>query len=145
MTTKILALSGSSRVESLNQRLLDVGCSGARAAGASVTTIRLADFALPLYDADIEAVSGLPAEARELQALVANHHGLLVASPEYNGGYTALLKNALDWISRALLRKSSRGRVSPDPGRTYATATVCGQPSRVKRLSSAARICNSAT
>jgi hypothetical protein len=31
MTTKILALSGSSRVESLNQRLLDVGCRGHQA------------------------------------------------------------------------------------------------------------------
>jgi chromate reductase len=32
--------------------------------------------------------------------LLAQHHALLIATPEYNGGYPALLKNALDWASR---------------------------------------------
>jgi chromate reductase len=38
--------------------------------------------------------------ARALKALLAEHHALLVATPQYNGGYPALLKNALDWASR---------------------------------------------
>ncbi|WP_321930980.1 NADPH-dependent FMN reductase [Paraburkholderia guartelaensis] len=38
--------------------------------------------------------------AKALQALVAEHDALLIATPEYNGGYTALLKNAIDWVSR---------------------------------------------
>ena len=45
----------------------------------------------------------------------------------------------------ALLRKSIFSRNSPDPRRTHATATVIGQPSCVKRFSSATRICNSTT
>jgi multimeric flavodoxin WrbA len=42
---KILALSGSSRHDSLNQKLLDRAVLGAREAGAEVTPIRLSDFA----------------------------------------------------------------------------------------------------
>ena len=97
---KILALSGSSRRDSLNQKLLDRAVLGAREAGADVTPIRLSDFALPIYDADWEAEHGLPEGAQKLTALLAGHRGLLIATPEHNGGYTALLKNALDWMSR---------------------------------------------
>ena len=103
MTIKILALSGSTRAGSLNRLLLDVASSGARSAGANVTSIDLADFPLPFYDADFEAENGLPHEAELLQSLVATHHALLIATPEYNGGYAAVLKNALDWISRPRL------------------------------------------
>jgi NAD(P)H-dependent FMN reductase len=97
---RILALSGSSRRGSLNQKLLDQAADGARAAGAEVTSIRLSDFELPIYDADWEAEYGLPKGAQALKALLADSQGLLIATPEYNGGYTALLKNALDWMSR---------------------------------------------
>lgn len=97
---RILSLSGSSRRGSLNQKLLDQAALGARAAGAEVTPIRLLDFELPIYDADWEAEHGLPKGAQELKGLLASHQGLLIATPEHNGGYTALLKNALDWMSR---------------------------------------------
>lgn len=100
MTIKILAMSGSSRRDSLNQKLLLTAIEGAREAGAEVTPVKLADFSLPLYDGDLEAASGLPAGAKTLQQMLAGHQALLIASPEYNGGYTALLKNTLDWISR---------------------------------------------
>jgi chromate reductase, NAD(P)H dehydrogenase (quinone) len=80
--------------------LLAVAAQGARNAGASVTFARLADFDLPIYDGDVEAARGLPHGASKLQELVDAHDALLIATPEYNGGYTALLKNAIDWISR---------------------------------------------
>jgi chromate reductase, NAD(P)H dehydrogenase (quinone) len=96
--TKILALCGSSRRDSLNQKLLDRAITGAHAAGAEVTSIRLADFELPICDADSER--GLPKGAQALKTLLDRHQGLLIATPEHNGGYTALLKNSLDWISR---------------------------------------------
>jgi len=97
---RILALSGSSRRGSLNQKLLDQAALGARANGAEVTSIRLSDFELPIYDADWEAEYGLPKGAQAFKALLADDQGLLIATPEHNGGYTALLKHALDWMSR---------------------------------------------
>lgn len=100
MQIKILALCGSSRRDSLNQKLLDIASLGAVDASAQVSLIRWLDFPLPIYDGDWETEHGLPERARALKVLLAQHHALLIATPEYNGGYTALLKNALDWASR---------------------------------------------
>lgn len=102
MQIKILGFCGSSRRHSLNQKLLDTAVLGALEAGAQVAKIRLLDFPLPIYDGDWEAEHGPPERARALKALLAEHHALLIATPEHNGGYTALLKNAIDWASRPI-------------------------------------------
>ena len=99
MTVKLLAFAGSTRTGSLNQALLDLAVAEARARGAQVTSIRLKDFDLPLYDGDLEA-SAFPAKALELKALFRAHHGFLIASPEYNGSVSGVLKNAIDWATR---------------------------------------------
>jgi NAD(P)H-dependent FMN reductase len=100
MTIKILAFSGSTRRNSFNRKLLGVAIQGAIESGAHVTHIDLSDYPLPLYDGDLESQSGLPAKAEALQKLLSENDALLIASPDYNGGYSALLKNSLDWISR---------------------------------------------
>src|SRR5258708_39942736 len=94
MQIKILALCGSSRRDSLNQELLDIAALGAVDAGAQVSLIRWLDFPLPIYDGDWEAEHGLPERARALKALLAQYHALLIATPEYNGGYPAVLEKA---------------------------------------------------
>lgn len=99
MPVKLLAVSGSTRTGSLNQTLVDLAAAEARARGAEVTDVRLKDFALPLYDGDLEA-SAFPQAARDLKALFRSHHGFLIATPEYNGGVSGVLKNAIDWVSR---------------------------------------------
>jgi len=98
---KILAFSGSSRRESLNQKFLDAAVEAVRAAGGEVTTINLKDYPLPIYDGDFEDAHGLPENARKLVDLVKAHAGLLIASPEYNSMNTPLLKNTVDWCTRA--------------------------------------------
>lgn len=98
---KILAFAGSSRTGSYNQKLVTAAAEYARNAGASVTVVSLRDFALPLFDQDLEAAQGLPAGAKQFKALLREHDGFLIASPEYNSSFTPLLKNAIDWASRA--------------------------------------------
>ena len=98
--SKILAFAGSVRRESFNRRLLPAAVAGARGAGVEVTHIELAEYPLPLFDQDMEARDGLPANARRLKDLFKGHDGLLLACPEYNGSITPLLKNTLDWVSR---------------------------------------------
>lgn len=96
---KILAFAGSTRKESWNKKLLKEAAEAAHGAGAEVTVIDLADYPLPLYDGDLE-VLGTPENAKKLRQLFADHDGLLIASPDYNGSYSAVLKNAFDWLSR---------------------------------------------
>ena len=96
---RLLAFAGSTREGSLNQRLLDAAVELARAEGAEVTSIRLKDFDLPLYDGDLEA-NAFPQFADRLRRLFIEHDGFLIASPEYNGSVSGALKNAVDWASR---------------------------------------------
>jgi NAD(P)H-dependent FMN reductase len=98
---RILAFAGSARTGSFNKKLLRVAVDGARAAGAEVTLLDLRDLPMPLYDQDLEAASGIDANAREFKKLLYAHQGLLIASPENNSSFSALLKNAIDWASRA--------------------------------------------
>ncbi|MEA5627745.1 NAD(P)H-dependent oxidoreductase [Nostoc sp. UHCC 0251] len=99
-TPKILAFAGSTRIDSYNKKLVKIAAAGAKAAGAEVTYIDLRDLPLPLFDEDLEAQEGLPANARTFKNLMISHQGLLIASPEYNSSLTAVLKNAIDWASR---------------------------------------------
>lgn len=98
---KILAFAGSLRHDSWNRKLIHVAAEVTRAAGAEVTLIDLADYPLPLMDEDLESREGLPANAQRLKALFKAHDALLVASPEYNSSVPPLVKNTLDWVSRA--------------------------------------------
>jgi NAD(P)H-dependent FMN reductase len=102
MTLRILAFAGSARQDSHNKRLVRLAADKARAGGAEVTLLDLRDFPLPLYDGDLEASAGVPANARTLRGHFKAHQALLIASPEYNSGISPLLKNTIDWLSREL-------------------------------------------
>jgi len=99
--SSILAFAGSARAGSFNKKLIAIAAEGARAAGAEVTLVDLADFPMPLFDQDLEARDGMPEHAARFKELLLAHDGLLIASPEYNSAFSPLLKNALDWASRA--------------------------------------------
>jgi NAD(P)H-dependent FMN reductase len=98
--TRVLVIPGSNREASLNRRLAAAAARAAVAAGAAVTVLDLKDFGLPIYDGDLEAEAGLPANALRLKSLIAAHDALIIASPEYNASIPPLLKNAIDWASR---------------------------------------------
>lgn len=85
----------------MNRKLLAVAVAETRAAGAEVTLVDLNELELPLYHGDLEDAQGMPANATKLLDLLTQHQGLLIASPEYNSFITPLLKNTLDWLSRA--------------------------------------------
>ncbi len=97
---KILVFAGSTRRSSFNRQLAALAAGFCREEGADVTLLELADYPLPLFAQDLEAEEGTPFAAQGLKELFSLHHGLVIASPEYNSSITPLLKNTIDWLSR---------------------------------------------
>lgn len=98
---KLLAFDGSTRKGSFNRMLLNEAIAELKKHGASVTQIKLTEMPLPFMDEDLEDREGIPANGKKLIELFNTHHGIVIASPEYNGNIPAILKNAIDWVSRA--------------------------------------------
>jgi NAD(P)H-dependent FMN reductase len=98
--TKVLAFAGSTRKDSYNKILLKDAVDMARQMGAVVTVIDLKDYPMPFYDADIESSKGMPKNAKLFRQLMIDNDAFIIASPEYNASFSAVLKNALDWASR---------------------------------------------
>lgn len=97
---KLLFFAGSAREASFNKRLARLGAMIAEANGIGATFADLGDYAMPLYDGDLQAREGVPENAYKLEELMKVHSGVFIASPEYNASIAPLLKNTLDWISR---------------------------------------------
>lgn len=98
--TSVLVIAGSTRTGAFSKQLARAACGLAAAAGHHPTFVDLREFPMPLYDGDHEAQHGLPEAAVRLRGMVRTHEALLVVSPEYNASIPAVLKNALDWLSR---------------------------------------------
>ncbi len=96
--TKLLVFAGSTRQHSFNRRLAHNVAETARAAGAEVTHLELSTLDIPLYNADLEA-RGTPPDVIRLKEIMDAHPAWIICSPEYNGSYTGLLKNTIDWAS----------------------------------------------
>jgi chromate reductase, NAD(P)H dehydrogenase (quinone) len=101
---KILVISGSLRTGSHNYRLAALAAKELALADAEVTRISLEDYPLPLLDAETAADAGPPQSAVQLQRMLLAHQGVFITSPEYSASVTPLIKNTIDWVSRARTR-----------------------------------------
>ena len=61
----------------------------------------MGDFDAPSYNGDVEGDDGMPAGAQAFRQRLEAAHGFVIVSPEYNGSMPGVLKNAIDWVSRA--------------------------------------------
>jgi chromate reductase len=121
---RVLVLAGSTRTGSFNRKLAAVAAGELRSAGMEATLADLRDYAMPLYEGDAEAAQGVPDNARRLKEELRGHDALVVASPEYNGSFPALVKNIIDWLSRpaagepplAVFRGKPAALLSASPG-----------------------------
>jgi NAD(P)H-dependent FMN reductase len=98
---KIVVFAASTREDSLNRKLARAAAARLQELGADFTYVDLRDYPMPIYDGDLEVTHGLPERAKAFKEVVRGHDALVIASPEYNGSFSALLKNSIDWASRA--------------------------------------------
>jgi chromate reductase len=123
---KILVLPGSVRSGSHNVRLAALATKELTLLDADVTRISLADYPLPLYDADLDARAGQPDNAVKLKHMIVAHHGVFIASPEYSASVTPLVKTAIDWVSR--VREKGDPTDAAFKNRVFAIASASPEP-----------------
>ncbi|MEU6477491.1 NAD(P)H-dependent oxidoreductase [Streptomyces sp. NPDC047017] len=98
MSVRILALVGSVRAGSHNRQLAEAAAKLAPE-GAEVEVFDgLAE--IPFYNEDVDVEGTVPAAAAKLREAAAVADAFLLFTPEYNGTIPAVLKNAIDWLSR---------------------------------------------
>src|SRR6266568_3327058 len=98
--SKVLVLAGSTRKDSIHRKLAPLVVAALEASGLDATFADLRDYPMPLYEGDLEITDGMPLAAKALKDLARDVDAFVIATPEYNGSYPAVLKNAIDWISR---------------------------------------------
>jgi NAD(P)H-dependent FMN reductase len=98
---RILVFSASLRAESLNTRLAGLAAGAVERHGATVDPGSMREFDSPSYDGDVEARDGMPSGAAALRERLQAADGFVISSPEYNASMPGVLKNAIDWVSRA--------------------------------------------
>jgi NAD(P)H-dependent FMN reductase len=110
---KVLALVGSLRAASVNRQIAQLAAQVAPE-GVTVTLFEgLGD--LPFYNEEIDdatnvAVEHAPAPVEALRAAAGDADAVLVVTPEYNGSIPAVIKNAIDWLSRPFGNSSVKGK-----------------------------------
>jgi chromate reductase, NAD(P)H dehydrogenase (quinone) len=97
----ILVFSASQRGESLNTRLARLAADAIERHGATADLASMREFDGPSYDGDVEASDGMPPGPQAFRERLEAAHGFMIASPEYNASMPGVLKNAIDWVSRA--------------------------------------------
>ncbi|MCF3101645.1 NAD(P)H-dependent oxidoreductase [Streptomyces roseoverticillatus] len=117
MSVRILALVGSLRAGSHNRQLAEAAVKIAPAG----TDVQLYEglAGIPFYNEDIDVEGTVPAAAAELREAVARADALLLVAPEYNGTMPAVLKNAIDWLSRPFGAGAMAGKPVAVVGTAY--------------------------
>ena len=104
----VLGLVGSLRAASINRQIAELA-SEAAPDGVAVTIFEgLGD--LPFYNEDIDNDVDVPAAVTALRAAAAEADATLVVTPEYNGSIPAVIKNAIDWLSRPFGDSALKGK-----------------------------------
>lgn len=98
---QVLVFAASLRADSINARLAQLAASVIEGLGASVDLASMREFDAPSYVGDMEADGGMPAGAQEFRSRLEAANAFVIVSPEYNASMPGVLKNAIDWVSRA--------------------------------------------
>ncbi|PSO62681.1 MAG: NADPH-dependent FMN reductase [Cyanobacteria bacterium QH_8_48_120] len=107
---KIVGIAGSLRENSHSHQALKLARARVEALGAEVEVLDLRQLHLPFCDGGKD-YSDYP-DVERLQSAVKEADGLILATPEYHGSVSGVLKNALDLMSFEHLEGKVAGSIS---------------------------------
>jgi FMN reductase len=99
----IVGIGGTMRDNSTTEIALREALAAAERAGATTEYFGAADLDFPLYGAELDHHT---TRVRDFVERVRIADGVMIATPGYHGGYSGLVKNALDYLEE--LRDDSR-------------------------------------
>ncbi|MEP0755554.1 NAD(P)H-dependent oxidoreductase [Trichocoleus sp. Lan] len=117
---KIVGIGGSLRAESQSQLALNLAALRMRSLGAEVEVLDLRLMNLPFCNGEKE-FPDFP-DVAKMRKAVADADGLILATPEYHGSVSGVLKNALDLMSFDQLSDKVAGLISVLGGQSNSNA-----------------------
>ena len=117
---KIVGIGGSLRSESYSQQALINAAQRVEALGADVEILDLRRMRLPFCDGGKE-YPDYP-DVEKLRETVKQADGLILATPEYHGSVSGVIKNALDLMSFEHLEDKVAGLISVLGGQANSNA-----------------------
>jgi len=96
---KVLAICGSQRIGSYNQKLLDFASQILTTLEIEVSPLSIAENLLPMFSQDILPTTEVASIVSKIGSQVVACDGVIISSPQINGSIPPILKNLVDWIS----------------------------------------------
>jgi NAD(P)H-dependent FMN reductase len=120
----VVAVCGSLRRGSYTRQALTIALQGAREVGAQTRLIDLRDYQLVFCGEEDE--SAYPEDVFRLRREVGQAQGIILGTPEYHGGFSGVLKNALDLMRSSEIQGKVIGLVGVSGGALGATDSLNG-------------------
>jgi NAD(P)H-dependent FMN reductase len=105
---KVLTLVGSLRTASINRQIAELAAEVAPDGVVVSIFDQLGE--LPFYNEDIDNSADASTAVTALRGAAAEADAALVVTPEYNGSIPAVMKNAIDWLSRPFGNSALKGK-----------------------------------
>ena len=122
---RVLGLCGSLRQGSYTRSVVRIALQGAEEVGAATQLIDLNDYELPFCNGN-ENEETYPEDVFKLRKETESAQGLILGTPEYHGGYSGVLKNALDLMGFKQIEGKMIGLVGVSGGSMGASGALAG-------------------
>src|SRR5262245_45585215 len=119
----VVGICGSIRNRSYTRMALMLALRGAEEAGAESKLIDLRDYQVVFCDGNDDE-SLYTEDVFKLRKTVRRAQGIILATPEYHGGYSGVLKNALDLMGFEEFEGKMLGLVGVSGGRGGASGAM---------------------
>lgn len=96
--SQFVIIPGSLRKDSLNRKLAHVWAEAFKKIGSQALIVSAEDLNVPLINEDNKE-SAFPPSLKKLSETIKASAGVVICTPEYNGGISPVIKNMIDWTS----------------------------------------------